>query len=1011
MKLNFKFFFIKNLDLKKSDFINTKLTIKMAETLRGNKFKDLNMTKEEIERFTEAMKKEEFRKLLVEYAEEISDPKNREIYEQEITKLEEERGMNVTFVHPEPGFCLKTIQNGDKKCFINICKNSIIEKPSCNREPSKSDSKNSKPGLYWSIPHTCSPPREDLDHTGKNKCVVFDVVFNPDAYRMGETNQRFKQLLKDTALDTIENNFRVKLDRNNLKELNNINFKGRPTASVLRKPVNANSNKENENSSAGSEENDPMGQFVDQLKQQYLENQSNSAKLNKPTPVTQKTDINNNNKSSAEENGYTEPKYKMVHRGKFDIEDCTNQTDQRVVNSTRPKELFISIELPLCKSSEQLTLDIFERRLHLESNEPNYKLDLNLPYPIDESESKAKFDKSKRSLNVTLPVVPFVAQLDLSKMNESTDSIEKNNSSASFSPSSSSDSSSSSSLSSSPTPDLTNIRAELEPKSPIAQVKHNLAQPCSAREYKNKLVVKFKVPSYTKESISVHIDSECMFNIRCESTSASGAYIQYYAAYVRFYYVKSLERERRPESGDNDLGSYNCVEAGFEVNELDEDTFEVELEKSARACDQSEIEVKKAYVTLKQSELAEIESNSSDSDDSRSFFIVDIGQDFVNSDLDDTNCANKMSKKDFIMNFSNISNSEQLDEDDDDENESEKEKKEDEQEETKVKFDLDEEMDKYPNVGKKIYEKLKMTKSIVHDLSSLQDKIDEEAEDEKDYLLSRADNKDENEEDDNEEDDNKDSLQKSHDNNSLSSSSNFTDSLGSSLNSSSFGKLKGILKKPRSFSESESSMVGHRDSLPGVSADSKLSVGSCSGNSDENNNDSCSTCKKSVSFNKQVVRNVFKPGSTVGGMKKPNSNKNKKKNNKRKRTLSDPSHDADTLKDSAGDSSAFRNRSVSESSDDSSSIMTNSTESLPETAKPNESQQAEASSKKKKNKKNKKQTAKQADGKVVEEKKNPFDMETMLEWKNQGRLPMEDATHKTNCAVKFKNNIMNDLDD
>ena len=987
----------------------------MTETLRGNKFKDLNMTKEEIERFTEAMKKEEFRKLLVEYAEEISDPKNREIYEQEITKLEEERGMNVTFVHPEPGFCLKTIQNGDKKCFINICKNSIIEKPSCNREPSKSDNINSKPGLYWSIPHTCSPPREDLDHTGKNKCVVFDVVFNPDAYRMAETNQRFKQLLKDTALDTIENNFHVKLDRNNLKELKNINFKGRPTASVLRKPVNTNSNKENENSSAGNEENDPMGKFVDQLKQQYLENQSNSAKLNKPTPVTQKTDINNNNNNSAEEttNGYTEPKYKIVHRGKFDIEDCTNQTDQRVVNSTRPKELFISIELPLCKSSEQLTLDIFEKRLYLESNEPNYKLDLNLPYPINESESRAKFDKSKRCLNVTLPVVPFVAQLDLSKMNESIESIEKN-SSASFSPSSSSDSSSSSSLSSSPTPDLTNIQAELEQNAPIAQVKYNLAQPCSVREYKNKLVVKFKVPSYTKESISVHIDSECMFNIKCESASASGAYIQYYAAYVRFYYVKSLERQRRPESSDNDLGSYNCVEARFEVNDLDEDTFEVKLEKNGKVCDdQSEIEVKKAYVTLKQSELAEIESNSSDSDDSRSFFIVDIGQDFVNSDLNDENCANKMSKKDFIMNFSNISNSEQLDEDDDDENESEKEKKENDQEENKVKFDLDDEMDKYPNVGKKIYEKLKMTKSIVHDLSSLQDKIDEEAEDEKEYLRSQAENKDENEEEDNEEDDNnKDSLQKSHDNNSLSSSSNFTDSLGSSLSGSSFGKLKGILKKPRSFSESESSMMAHRDSLPGVSADSKLSVGSCSGNSDENNNDSCSTCKKSVSFNKQVVRNVFKPGSTVGGMKKPNPNKNKKKNNKRKRTLSDPSHDADTLKgDSAGDSSAFRNRSVSESSDDSSSIMTNSTESLPETAKPIENQQAETSSKKKKNKKNKKQAAKQADGKVVEEKKNPFDMETMLEWKNQGRLPMEDATHKTNCAVKFKNNIINDLDD
>ena len=48
------------------------------------KFADLNMTRDELNRFTEAMKKEEFRKLLVEYAEELADPVNREIYEKEI---------------------------------------------------------------------------------------------------------------------------------------------------------------------------------------------------------------------------------------------------------------------------------------------------------------------------------------------------------------------------------------------------------------------------------------------------------------------------------------------------------------------------------------------------------------------------------------------------------------------------------------------------------------------------------------------------------------------------------------------------------------------------------------------------------------------------------------------------------------------------------------------------------------------------------------------------------------
>lgn len=38
---------------------------------------DLNLTKEELDKFSKAFKDEEFRKLFREYAEEINDPENR----------------------------------------------------------------------------------------------------------------------------------------------------------------------------------------------------------------------------------------------------------------------------------------------------------------------------------------------------------------------------------------------------------------------------------------------------------------------------------------------------------------------------------------------------------------------------------------------------------------------------------------------------------------------------------------------------------------------------------------------------------------------------------------------------------------------------------------------------------------------------------------------------------------------------------------------------------------------
>lgn len=39
----------------------------------------LDMTKEEMDRISEALKKEEFRKLLMDYAEELADPEKRSV--------------------------------------------------------------------------------------------------------------------------------------------------------------------------------------------------------------------------------------------------------------------------------------------------------------------------------------------------------------------------------------------------------------------------------------------------------------------------------------------------------------------------------------------------------------------------------------------------------------------------------------------------------------------------------------------------------------------------------------------------------------------------------------------------------------------------------------------------------------------------------------------------------------------------------------------------------------------
>ena len=203
----------------------------MSATSFEEKLKDLNLTNDELKKFSNAFKNDEFRKLFIEYAEELNDPKNRELYEKEIRAVEEQRGSDVTFVHPNPGHVVKTTVNGQQKCFINIATNEHVEKPSF----AKTDAPNGKQGAHWSLPHCLAGPHDDIDHES-NSCTVYDVIFSPDTYRMGETNAKFMSMIEESALDSVEKNYQCQLDRNNVKRLK-MKFKGVAKATIIRKKM------------------------------------------------------------------------------------------------------------------------------------------------------------------------------------------------------------------------------------------------------------------------------------------------------------------------------------------------------------------------------------------------------------------------------------------------------------------------------------------------------------------------------------------------------------------------------------------------------------------------------------------------------------------------------------------------------------------------------------------------------------------------------------------------------
>ncbi|XP_025105993.1 uncharacterized protein LOC112571306 isoform X2 [Pomacea canaliculata] len=181
----------------------------------NDKLEYLNLSQDEIKRLEEALKKEEFRKLLVEYAEEISNPENKRRYEEEIAQLERERGMDVTFVTPEPGYVLKTSVNGTTKAFINISKSDKLDKPNSTRQQGP-DGKN---GLLWQIPHSFAPPREDRDKS-KRICQFAegcDVATSDCSVDVHQDNVTIL-LLKDRSARSLWQQFWAGIDSTTLKE-------------------------------------------------------------------------------------------------------------------------------------------------------------------------------------------------------------------------------------------------------------------------------------------------------------------------------------------------------------------------------------------------------------------------------------------------------------------------------------------------------------------------------------------------------------------------------------------------------------------------------------------------------------------------------------------------------------------------------------------------------------------------------------------------------------------------
>jgi dynein assembly factor 2 len=167
-------------------------------------------TRKELRKLKAALDNAEFRRHLVDYVSETTSAEAVAAYEADVAAIERQHGFEVTFLHPQPGFVLKTTNlRSDEKVFLNVCSDAAVAKA----ESSEADG-----GVHFAIPYSQSPaPRKDVDKSGR-PCAVYDVIFHPETLAMADESTRMKAVITETALEAVEKAFAaVKLQRDNIK--------------------------------------------------------------------------------------------------------------------------------------------------------------------------------------------------------------------------------------------------------------------------------------------------------------------------------------------------------------------------------------------------------------------------------------------------------------------------------------------------------------------------------------------------------------------------------------------------------------------------------------------------------------------------------------------------------------------------------------------------------------------------------------------------------------------------
>lgn len=353
---------------------------------------DFQLSEDEHRRLVQAMKKPEFVKLLNEYVEEISDPKNKQEYEAYLKQLEtgNELPPGRKLIRPEAHSCIKTTLKTKKntKCFINLCITHELPEPSLERS--------NKEGGTWSLPYAMGHPRHDQDKSGAH-CLTLDCAFNPYAFQVAKQSAQFQKLICDTAINAADTMLKPQGERvsQDYKLLKKLKCKGGTPGSILvsesalKDPANAPKAPAEERKYSLQEEGPKL--YRELISQQIKQEKENQMKITEEKEEEKEEVIT----------GIIAPKYKLTYSYNVDLADYIDTRERKTQHA---KEINITIHVPRLEKLSEAKIDMKNRLLTFEVNGVYY-LEIRMNNDVNEDAAKARFDRKRKEVKITLPII------------------------------------------------------------------------------------------------------------------------------------------------------------------------------------------------------------------------------------------------------------------------------------------------------------------------------------------------------------------------------------------------------------------------------------------------------------------------------------------------------------------------------------------------------------------------------------------------------------------------------